>query len=37
MRIVLDTSSLLVVIGRESEYRPIFDAFLEDEIKLLIK
>jgi len=36
MRIVLDISSLLVVIGRESEYRPIFDAFLEGEIKLLI-
>ena len=36
MRIVLDTSSLLVVIGRESDYRPIFDAFLSGEIKLLI-
>jgi len=36
MRIVLDTSSLLVVIGRTSDYRPIFDAFLSGEIKLLI-
>lgn len=36
MRIVLDTSSLLVVIGRESDYRPIFDAFLTGEIKLLV-
>jgi len=36
MRIVLDTNSLLVSIGRKSKYRPIFDAFLNGEITLLI-
>ena len=36
MRIVLDTNSLLVSIGRKSKYRPIFDALLEGKIKLLI-
>ena len=36
MRIVLDTNSLLVSIGRQSKYRPIFDALLSGKIKLLI-
>ena len=36
MRIVLDTNSLLVSIGRKSKYRPIFDAFLEEKYDLLI-
>lgn len=36
MRIVLDTNSLLVSIGRKSKYRPIFDALLEGKIKVLI-
>lgn len=36
MRIVLDTNSLLVSIGRKSNYRPIFDALLNGEITLLI-
>lgn len=36
MRIVLDTNSLLVSIGRKSKYRPIFDALLEGQITLLI-
>lgn len=36
MRIVLDTNSLLVSIGRKSKYRPIFDAFLNGKITLLI-
>ena len=36
MRIVLDTNSLLVSIGRKSKYRPIFDALLEGRITLLI-
>jgi len=36
MRVVLDTNSLLVSIGRKSKYRPIFDALLSVEIQLLI-
>lgn len=36
MRVVLDTNSLLVSIGRKSKYRPIFDALLEGKIHLLI-
>ncbi len=36
MRIVLDTNSLLVSIGRKSKYRPVFDALLDGKITLLI-
>lgn len=36
MRVVLDTNSLLVSIGRKSKYRPIFDALLDGKIKLVI-
>ena len=36
MRVVLDTNTLLVSIGRQSKYRPIFDAFLEGRIRLLV-
>lgn len=36
MRVVLDTNSLLVSIGRKSKYRPIFDALLKGKIRLLI-
>lgn len=36
MKVVLDTNSLLVSIGRQSKYRAIFDALLEGKIKLLI-
>ena len=36
MRVVLDTNSLLVSIGRKSKYRPIFDAILEGKIRLVI-
>ena len=36
MRVVLDTNSLLVSIGRKSKYRPIFDALLAGDITLLI-
>jgi putative PIN family toxin of toxin-antitoxin system len=36
MKVVLDTNSLLVSIGRKSKYRPIFDALLEGKIKLLV-
>lgn len=36
LRIVLDTNSLLVSIPRKSPYRPIFDAVIEGQIKLLI-
>lgn len=36
MRVVLDTNTLLVSIGRQSKYRPIFDALLDGKIRLLI-
>lgn len=36
LRVVLDTNSLLVSIGRKSKYRPIFDALLQGKLKLLI-
>lgn len=36
MRVVIDTNSLIVSIGRKSEFRPIFDALLDGKIKLLI-
>lgn len=36
MRVVLDTNTLLVNIGRKSKYRPIFDALLDGKIRLLI-
>lgn len=36
MKIVLDTNSLLVSISRDSKYRPIFDAFLNEKFDLLI-
>jgi len=36
MKVVLDTNSLIVSIGRKSKYRPIFDAFLTGKIQLLI-
>lgn len=36
MRVVLDTNSLLVSIGRQSKYRPIFDALVEGKLTLLI-
>ncbi len=36
MRVVIDTNSLLVSIGRKSKYRPIFDALIQGKIKLLI-
>lgn len=36
MRIVLDTNSLLVSIGRQSKYRPVFDALVEGKFTLLL-
>lgn len=36
MRIVLDTNSLIVSIGKKSEFRPIFDALLKGHITLVI-
>ena len=36
MRVVLDTNSLLVSIGKRSKYRPIFDAILQGKLKLVI-
>lgn len=36
MKVVLDTNSLLVSIGRKSKFRPIFNALIKNEITLLI-
>ena len=36
MRVVLDTNTLLVSIGRKSKYRIIFEALLEGRIRLLL-
>lgn len=36
MRVVIDTNSLIVSIGRKSKYRPIFDALLSGKIRLVI-
>ena len=36
MKVVIDTNSLLVSIGRKSRYRPIFDALIAGEIQMLI-
>ena len=36
MRVVLDTSSLIVSIGRKSKFRPIFDALLHGKITLVV-
>lgn len=36
MRVILDTNVLLVSIGRKSQYRPIFDAFLQQTFTLII-
>ncbi len=36
MRVVVDTNSLLVSIGRKSKFRPLFDAIISGEIKLLV-
>ena len=34
-KVVLDTNSLLVSIGRLSPYRPIFDAIIQGKTRLL--
>lgn len=36
MRVVLDTNSLLVSIGRKSRFRPIFDALIAGQYTLLV-
>ena len=36
MRVVIDTNTLLVSIGRKSMFRPIFDAFLSGNLQLLL-
>ncbi len=36
MRIVLDSNILLVAIGRQSLYRPIWNAFLEGRYQLIV-
>jgi len=36
VRVVIDTNSLLVSIGRRSKYRPIFEALISGQLKLLL-
>ena len=36
MKIVLDSNVLLVAIGRKSQYRPIWNAFIEGKYQLII-
>ncbi|OKS88413.1 putative toxin-antitoxin system toxin component, PIN family [Mucilaginibacter polytrichastri] len=36
MKIVLDSNVLLVAIGRRSQYRPIWNAFIEGKYQLII-
>ncbi len=36
MKVVIDTNSLLVSIGRRSKYRPIFDALISGRLTLLL-
>lgn len=36
MKIVLDTNILLVSISKKSEFRPIFDSFLDEQIILCV-
>ncbi len=36
MRVVLDTNVLLVSIGRQSPFRPIFDALLQQRLTLVV-
>ena len=36
MRIILDTNALLISIGKKSQYRPIFDALLQEKYTLII-
>jgi putative PIN family toxin of toxin-antitoxin system len=36
VRIVLDTNSLIVSIGRKSKYRPIFDSLIHGHYTLLV-
>jgi putative PIN family toxin of toxin-antitoxin system len=36
IKVVLDTNSLLVSIPQRSEFRPIFDALINGQIKLLV-
>lgn len=36
LRVVIDTNSLLVSIGKKSKYNSIFEAILNGKIKLLI-
>lgn len=36
MNIVLDTNVLLVAVGGKSEFRPIFDAFIDEKFDLCV-
>lgn len=36
MKVVLDTNVLLVAFSKKSEFRPIFDAFLNSEITICV-
>ncbi|WPU99599.1 putative toxin-antitoxin system toxin component, PIN family [Mucilaginibacter sp. cycad4] len=36
MNIVLDSNILLIAIGKKSEYRPIWDAFIDEKYNLIV-
>lgn len=36
IKVVIDTNSLVVSLPKKSEFRPIFDALIDGEIKLLV-
>ncbi|HVW16461.1 MAG TPA: putative toxin-antitoxin system toxin component, PIN family [Mucilaginibacter sp.] len=36
MKIVLDSNVLLVALGKKSKYRPIWNAFIDGEVQLII-
>lgn len=36
LKVVLDTNVLLVAISSKSKYRPLFDAFLEEQYELCV-
>jgi putative PIN family toxin of toxin-antitoxin system len=36
MKVVLDSNVLLVALGKKSKYRPIWNAFIEGKIQLII-
>jgi predicted nucleic acid-binding protein len=36
MKVVLDSNVLLIALGKKSEYKPIWEAFIEGKYQLVI-